>query len=76
MSPKFPKHGRIRLGWEAYRQLCQEVLRRDGWRCQMCGKQTNLQVHHMETRGRLGSDAKHNLITLCCNCHGKVHTNY
>jgi hypothetical protein len=30
-------------------------------------------VHHMVFRSQLGDDVEENLITLCCNCHQKVH---
>lgn len=58
---------------EAYRELCREVLRRDGWRCQRCGRMEGLQVHHIQLRSRLGDDAANNLIALCVSCHQKVH---
>jgi hypothetical protein len=51
-----------RLDPEAYRQLCREVLERDGWRCQSCGQMGNLQVHHIQWRSRLGNDTAENLI--------------
>jgi hypothetical protein len=31
-------HTQIRLDPEGYRQLCQQVLERDGWHCQYCGR--------------------------------------
>jgi hypothetical protein len=35
-------------------QLRNQVLRRDGWRCQSCGAMSNLEVHHKEFRSRSG----------------------
>jgi 5-methylcytosine-specific restriction endonuclease McrA len=67
------KRPRLKLDLEAYRQLCREVLERDGWRCQSCGRKENLQVHHIQPRGRLGDDAEENLITLCSSCHKSLH---
>jgi 5-methylcytosine-specific restriction endonuclease McrA len=64
---------RLRLDPEAYRQLCREVLERDGWRCQSCGRMEDLQVHHIQWRSRLGNDEKENLITLCSDCHQSCH---
>jgi 5-methylcytosine-specific restriction endonuclease McrA len=58
---------------EAYRELCREVLQRDGWRCQWCGRLEGLQAHHIQARSRLGDDAAENLITLCASCHQKAH---
>ncbi len=68
-----PKLPRIRLAQESYRSLRQHVLERDGWRCQSCGSLSNLQVHHLRPRSRLGDDAEHNLITLCARCHEELH---
>jgi len=63
----------LKLNSEAYRQLCREVLERDGWRCQSCGRTEGLQVHHIRPRSRLGDDTAENLIALCAECHQKVH---
>lgn len=68
-----PKRPRLKLDPEAYRQLCREVLERDSWRCQSCGRMEVLQVHHIHPRGRLGDDAEENLITLCSECHQSFH---
>jgi len=68
-----PKRPRLRLGPRAYRRLCHQVLKRDGWRCQNCGRLVELQVHHIRPRSGLGDDAKQNLITLCVECHQKIH---
>jgi 5-methylcytosine-specific restriction endonuclease McrA len=63
----------LRLDPKAYRQLCREVLERDGWRCQSCGRMDDLQVHHIRPRSRQGDDAEENLIALCATCHQKAH---
>jgi HNH endonuclease len=64
---------RFRLDAEAYRQLCHDVLERDSWRCQQCGRMKDLQVHHIVWRSHLGDDTTENLITLCASCHQEVH---
>ena len=64
---------RLRLDREAYRELCREVLERDGWRCQSCGRTEDLQVHHIKPRSRLGDDSAENLIALCVKCHQDAH---
>jgi 5-methylcytosine-specific restriction protein A len=56
-----------------YESLRQQILRRDGWKCQSCGTMANLEVHHMEFRSHLGADSGENLITLCTACHARVH---
>ena len=68
-----PKEPRLRLNAEAYEDLRQQVLRRDGWRCQTCGAMSNLEVHHQEFRSHGGADSELNLITLCDSCHTLVH---
>lgn len=74
MTPIGPKFLRLRLDPMSYQALRQQVLRRDGWRCQLCGAMTNLEVHHRKFRGRAGDDSEENLITLCVSCHGKMHS--
>jgi 5-methylcytosine-specific restriction endonuclease McrA len=64
----------IRLDETAYEKLRQRVLRRDRWRCQCCGSMTNLEVHHHNFRSHSGKDTEDNLITLCNNCHGRLHS--
>jgi ATP-dependent DNA helicase RecQ len=68
-----PKRPRLRLDPESYKRLRQQVLRRDGWRCQSCGGRDNLQIHHKEFRGRSGDDSEQNLVTLCAGCHNSLH---
>jgi 5-methylcytosine-specific restriction endonuclease McrA len=68
-----PKQPRRRLDLELYDRLREQVLRRDNWRCQVCGSRQNLQVHHEELRSRDGRDTKETLITLCAECHEALH---
>ena len=69
-----PKLRPIRLDAEAYQKLHQQILERDGWRCQLCGSLSGLEVHHIERRSQSGSDSEDNLITLCSGCHRALHT--
>lgn len=51
----------------------QYVLKRDNYTCRICGcKDAKFHVHHIETR-KTGGNAPDNLITLCENCHEKLH---
>jgi ATP-dependent DNA helicase RecQ len=68
-----PKQPRLRLDPQDYDHLRQQVLRRDGWRCQSCGTRSYLEVHHKEFRSQSGDDSEENLITLCTSCHDVVH---
>ena len=51
-----------------------ERLSFDGYRCRQCGSAQNLRVHHI-TYERLGHEEMDDLITLCKDCHAKVHEN-
>ena len=62
-----------RLEWEDYVALHKEVLRRDRWKCQMCGSMFSLEVHHIQFRSRSGEDREENLITVCATCHAAIH---
>ena len=68
-----PKTARLRLDPMSYESLRQQLLCRDGWRCQFCGTMSNLEVHHRELRSHSGADSEENLITLCGACHRRVH---
>lgn len=53
------------------------VRDRDNHTCQLCGAtKCQIQVHHILPRTNGGSDKPSNLISLCGNCHGKVHVNH
>ena len=73
MSPVRSDPPRLRLDPVSYETLRQQVLHRDGWRCQSCGTMSNLEVHHREFRSHSGTDSEENLITLCTACHARVH---
>jgi 5-methylcytosine-specific restriction endonuclease McrA len=73
MSSIGPKPEPLRLDPMAYGQLRRRILRRDGWRCQLCGTMSNLEVHHKEFRSHSGEDSEENLITLCATCHAGIH---
>lgn len=59
-----------------------EVLRRDRYKCRMCGwsheewnpsDPRHLELHHVEHHVKGGANVKENLMTLCTVCHDKVH---
>ena len=68
-----PKLAPLRLNPDSYDQLRNQVLHRDGWRCQSCGTMSNLEVHHKQFRSQSGDDSENNLITLCSTCHASLH---
>ncbi len=50
-------------------------LMRDNFTCQKCGKkETILSAHHIVWTSKGGKDSIYNLITLCENCHDKLHS--
>ena len=51
-----------------YQTFQDQMLKRDGWRCQICVTSTDLHVHHLKSPCSLGDDAIENLITLCAKC--------
>jgi 5-methylcytosine-specific restriction endonuclease McrA len=73
MTSVGPKRARRRLDPALYEELRNQVLRRDGWRCQMCGAMSHLEVHHLEFRSHSGDDSERNLITVCSACHAIAH---
>jgi hypothetical protein len=50
-------------------KLKREIKKRDGNRCQRCGRTTGLDVHHID--GDRFNNEPENLITLCKECHKK-----
>lgn len=49
------------------------IKRRDAGRCRWCSSARNLEVHHITYRSSGGPDEDWNLITLCLECHQRVH---
>lgn len=51
------------------------ILKRDGWRCAVCGRNPSenvdiqLHVHHVRPWGKGGATSDKNLVTLCHTCH-------
>lgn len=58
--------------WQALREV---VLERDNYTCQGCGSdvESSAQIHHIVPLGCGGTNTRANLISLCEECHGRVH---
>lgn len=62
--------------WE---QVKREVRIRDNHQCKKCGKNFNLEIHHLcyKINGKsiIGNELNHLdcLVTLCESCHSKEH---
>jgi predicted restriction endonuclease len=50
----------------------EEIRQRDNYTCQICGRVTDLQVHHIIPRSNGGKHTLDNLITLCFPCHRHI----
>jgi len=78
VSRTFERPSVIRLVYMVHRprprvRLCKrEILRRDGYRCQYCGrKMRNLTIDHVVPRHRGGEYSWHNLVAACPQCNRK-----
>ena len=69
------KHWGYQRGFNyGYSSRREAILHRDNYTCQCCGKKNcRLEVHHIKFRSNGGTDDEENLITLCEDCHKKVH---
>lgn len=55
-----------------WRTIRQEMVRRAGWKCQVCNSSKKLHVHHRDYERR-GLEACSDLIVLCAACHYLFH---
>ena len=56
--------------WPAIRE---QIKKRDGNRCTICGSPSKLEVHHILHLSKGGRTVSSNLTTLCKTCHGRKH---
>jgi 5-methylcytosine-specific restriction endonuclease McrA len=75
--PKQPRHTPAKSKLSIERQgkltLRFRILKRDGYRCQICGRTAQdgvkLEIDHKIARSKGGSDTEDNLWTLCFDCN-------
>jgi 5-methylcytosine-specific restriction endonuclease McrA len=60
-----------------WREKSLQIMKRDNFKCALCGSKHNLQVHHIKyIDGKKAWEHPTSvLITLCDDCHNKVHSN-
>ena len=53
------------------------VIKRDGYKCALCGSTDNLCVHHIDgySEQKPENNSVSKMITLCRECHSNVHAN-
>lgn len=75
-----PSNYRRKLHSSYWEDVARRVRMRDRHRCRQCGSTVNLEVHHLTYRdsaGRsiVGREAEYmdKLITLCAECHQRIH---
>ncbi|MDD1723894.1 MAG: HNH endonuclease [Methanospirillum sp.] len=56
--------------WNMIRRF---ALERDGNRCQICGDEKELSVHHLVPLSDGGDSTARNLLVLCHSCHQRIH---
>ena len=54
------------------KETYQYVFKRDGGSCRICGSMNNLQLHHINGRGKGKTDNIDNCIMLCAYCHLEI----
>jgi HNH endonuclease len=67
-----PSSYRAYLNSPHWRVRRNRALNNAGWRCQRCGSQRDLQVHHRSYQ-RLGAEWDSDLEVLCFDCHNGHH---
>jgi hypothetical protein len=57
-------------------ELREMVLIRDGYECQKCGSQEDLEIHHIEgvAQSPMIANDMENCLTVCENCHKEIHS--
>ena len=54
------------------KEVYDEVIKRDNYRCKLCGTTESLQLHHIDGRGKELTNDINNCVILCMHCHLEV----
>ena len=57
---------------EHWKEIRSAALKRAGYKCQVCGYNKNLQVHHNNYKN-IGHEEDTDLVVLCWKCHKTFH---
>ena len=63
-----PAHTLRKGSTRSWRRVRAQVLERDSWRCQLCGRPA-VEVDHVVPHAAGGTDQPSNLRSLCHVCH-------
>lgn len=61
------------LQTDTWRRLRKKALERDNWTCQGCLDNRATEVHHKQYPHILGNEPLFDLVSVCRECHEKVH---
>lgn len=73
LSGRDPAPSNYGSDWRIQRTSC---LQRDGYKCQQCGGDDDIEVHHWEPYRFSLDNSLDNLVTLCADCHRSIHAMY
>lgn len=59
-----------------WKDLSNKIKDRDGRKCVVCDSKRKLNVHHKKYTGMAWEAPESDLITLCEECHSKIHCKY
>ena len=59
---------------EQWQKVRLERFRLDGFKCQLCGSGKNLEGHHVSYKHLGQPEEINDVVSLCKECHKKVHT--
>lgn len=69
-APKY--HSKeLKERWKLTKTLRKLVYERDGYKCKLCGSDTNLSIDHIIPISKGGKTEINNLQTLCISCNKK-----